>query len=111
MVQLPIYSATSSAFQYLIDLDGKTYSLTFRWNERLASWHMSLATSAGVTILSGVRIVPEYLLLATYQYLPGLPPGDFAVINLDANAPGGITFDNFGSRFVLVYYSPEELEA
>lgn len=87
------------------ELQGETYSLRLRWNEREAAWHLDLHTLDGEPIASGVRLVTSFPLLRRNLH-PSRPPGDLYVLDnkgLDAE----LTLQEFGTRFTLVYVEAE----
>jgi hypothetical protein len=83
------------------DLDGVTYSLRLKWNQRDESWHLDLSTLDGVPIAMGVKLVTRFPLLRRNLH-PARPPGELYL--LDAKGlDGAATLEEFGSRFGLYY--------
>jgi uncharacterized protein DUF6983 len=83
------------------ELDGVTYVMRLRWNERAESWHLDLSTLDDEPIASGVRLVPSFPLLRRNQH-PARPPGELYLLDnkgLDEEP----TLEEFGTRFILVY--------
>ena len=88
-------------FTQQCELDGATYTLHFRWNQRAEHWHFDLSTVDGVPIWSGMKLVTGFPLLRGCIHA-ARPPGDFYVIDLqDLDAEP--TFEDLGSRFALMY--------
>jgi hypothetical protein len=82
-------------------LDGITYILSFEWNEREERWYLSLADSAGVTIVSGIKVVANYPL----NYLltdPRAPGGILYALDISGTGqdPG---LNDLGRRVTLMY--------
>jgi len=89
-----------------VSLSGRLYTLRWLWNERDARWFMDLALSDGTPIVSGVRVVVGWDLLASVTH-ESRPPG--AIIFFDhttsdetlrGDDPG---LDDFGDRVVGYY--------
>lgn len=79
----PLYK--ESYYTYSIDLSSETYTLTFRWNERLEQWLMDVKDSDDITIIRSVPLVPTYPL--TFQYSLEKPIGEFFVIPIEMTSP------------------------
>jgi hypothetical protein len=83
------------------DLDGVTYSLHFRWNQRDESWHLDLSTLDGTPIAMGLKLVTRFPLLRRNLH-PSRPPGELLLLDAkDQDAPA--TLEEFGGRFGLYY--------
>lgn len=110
MIEIPVLSTKSSKFSYAIELTGIIYYLDFYWNAREAAWFLTIADSAKINLLSGIRLVPSYLLLNQYRYISGLPVGDLFVSDKQNDlATAQIPFNGFENRFVFLYAEPGEL--
>lgn len=98
------------AWSQLTTLDGRVYLLEFEWSSRAAHWFISLSTSEGDPIATGVKVVADWPLFRLASWDDRAPPG--AVVALDTSGesrdPG---FADLGDRVVLVYYDEEELAA
>jgi hypothetical protein len=92
-----------------IPLEGVTYTLQFRWNERAQGWYMDILDEAGITMyVAGTRIVVDYYMLA---FVTGRQPGGVFVA-VDTSGGGvdpGLT--DLGDRVKLLYYTLAELQA
>lgn len=108
MIILPVFSS-STAFNYEIPLDGRTFDLAFVYSDRLDSWALSIKSATGESLADGIPLVLGVDLL---DWRPdrnmSLPQGALVVITLDKTQtdPGKNSFD-LGHR--LVYYSPGEV--
>ena len=69
-IPVPDYPASTE----LVSIEGVTYQLTFQFNTRATCWTLSIATAAGVEILSGIKLVLDYELIADYVDRD-IPPG------------------------------------
>jgi hypothetical protein len=97
-----------SFFREQIQLTGILYFLTFNWNALNEFWSMEIADSNEVTLIAGIKIVPDYPLLAAYS-VNGQPAGEIICQNV-VNAPDEIGRFGMSQKFELVYYEPNELE-
>lgn len=111
MIIIQTFQEASADFSQTIDLDGTPYTIRCTWNTREETWYMDLIDKRIQPILLGIKLVPNYL-LTNYYSMQGLPPGDFYLWdseNKPQNFP--LTFDNLGSRYILIYFTKEELDA
>jgi hypothetical protein len=69
--------------------EGTSYVVQFDYNERCASWYMSIADANGVDIYNGVKLVTGFSLLAKCKD-PRAPAGIFFVTSstADQEPPG-----------------------
>lgn len=97
-------------FDLQATLDDVTYTLEFRWNDRLQAWFMNVYDAEGATPYQlGIRLVADWLL---GQYISSRQPtGVF--LALDTGAPDGEGqdpgFDDLGNRVQLYYVPRSEL--
>lgn len=109
MIIIPIFQNISARFSFDIELDLNIYHLKFAWNSREGAWYMTIQDQDENNILTGIKIVPNYLLLDQYRYIPELPPGDFVLFDLNQipenNQPD---FDTLGKRYQLLYVTEAE---
>jgi hypothetical protein len=98
---LPLLNDGTSWFSYQVELDGRTFGLEFRWNERDASWYLSLRDADDAPLLSGLRVTVGHLYLSRFRLL-GLPKGELEFVDTTGQDedPG---FTDLGSRVVLLY--------
>lgn len=110
MILFPTFTKLSSKFSYNIAIGAQTFSFSFYFNSREQSWYLSIADSSGNPLINGVKLVPEYLLLKSHRAAIPQLPGDLVLVDLEGNpASSGVTFDNFGVRYVLMYFTAGEL--
>lgn len=100
LVKLPVDSLRPN-YSFKIDLEGVTYTLSFRYNTRDVIWAMDVADEGGVIILSGIPLVLGTILLERFPD-SNIPPGDFFVLNLE-DETAEATRDNFGTDVLLMY--------
>lgn len=101
---IPFFPNVSSHINFNVNLGELVCDFTFNWNVRIGSWFCDFRTSAGEN--KSVKIVEKSSLLGNSNFT-GLN-GDFRVLRTNKLCKEGITFDNFGSDWVLVYGSHEE---
>jgi len=92
-----------------IELDGDIFILEFAWNALNEFWTMSIYNRDLIPLLHGVKIVPNYPLLAQYVFTDK-PKGEIICHNIVGGTNVIRRFD-MSQRFELVYYSEGELEA
>lgn len=77
LVECPTQNSLPS-YQYVIPLDGSTYTLTFTWNPRIndgqGKWFLDLGDGNGNEIVNQVPIVAGWPLFDRFNELP-IPPG------------------------------------
>jgi hypothetical protein len=106
IVDLPI-TQEGAHFGFGVELSGRSYGFTFRWNDRLEQWCLDVLDGDGARIVSGVRVVVGVPLLQRFRN-PALPPGLLAAIDTDGgNVDPG--FADLGRRVVLSYADLEDL--
>lgn len=93
-------------FREEVELDGVTYGLEFRWNERANGWFMSLSDAEGDVLLSGIRLVIDWPLLARFKG-ERLPRGHLVVVDTSGAGldPG---LHDFGTQRQLLYFDASE---
>lgn len=58
IVDIPL--ADDPYYTEIVTLEGNTYVLDFRFNERAGSWHMDVKSEEGVYYVAGLRLVPNF---------------------------------------------------
>jgi hypothetical protein len=111
MLEIPVHQDLSARYSMEIALDGTIYELDFSWNTREATWYMDILNSDGSEmILMGLKLVPNYRILAQYRHLIALPPGEILLVDQSQdNQNSVVTYDNFGSRYKLLYVTKAEV--
>jgi hypothetical protein len=92
-----------------IELDQIIYILEFTWNALNEFWSMDIYSGNETPIILGIKIVPNYPLLAAFS-AEGQPPGQIICQNI-VGAPDTIGRFDMSQKFELVYYADGELEA
>ena len=109
MIIIPIFQNVSARTSFDIELDLVIYHLRFAWNSREGSWYMTIQDQNENDILTGIKIVPNYLLLDQYRYLQGLPPGDFFLFDLNQIPENEQPdYNSLGKRYQLLYITEAE---
>lgn len=91
-----------------IELDNILFFLAFKWNALNEFWVMDIYNSNEDPLIYGIKIVPNYPLLAAYSVF-GQPPGEIICQNV-VNAPNNIGRFDMSQKFELIYYFSGELE-
>lgn len=101
---IPFHPSISSKQRFNVNLGELVCDFTMIWNVRLGAWFCSFKTSAGEN--NSVKLVENSSLLGNVN-TTGLD-GDFRVLKVNKLCKVGITYDNLGSDWILVYGSSEE---
>lgn len=108
MLQLPLLPNTS-AYDMIVQLDGLSYRFAYQWNDRTASWYVSISTFNNEPILRQLRVVHKWPLYSRYRD-PRLPPGMIFCVDM-ADSGQGPTFESMGVNTLLMYYTSADLES
>ncbi len=112
MVIIPTFQNRSARYAMDIELNGTIFHLRFHWNARENNWYMDIQDQDEINILMGIKLVVNYFLLAQYRAYINLPEGDFIFWDLNQiPEDGGVTFDNFGDRYQLIFFTDDEIES
>lgn len=103
---IPFDPGVSSIQNFNVNLGELVCDFTIRWNIRAQAWFCDFQTSSGAN--NAVQLVENSPLLGDSNFT-GLF-GDFRVIKNNKSATSGITYDNLGSDWVIVYASYSEWE-
>lgn len=88
-------------YSLTLDLDGATYTLELRWNERAGAWSLTVRDVAETVLAAGLRLVVDVPLLARHTDAR-LPRGQFLCV--DTQGEGGTPgLTDLGTRFLLLY--------
>lgn len=106
MREILVHSAPNSVESVV--LDGLSYRFEFFWNSRGEYWSLSIRDEDENELISGVKLVSNYELIASYPDR-GLPKGELYVVD---NYQSGVKPDRTGftdGRYMLVYVEESEL--
>jgi hypothetical protein len=98
--ELPIDSA-DPAYDVDADMGGTLYRLAIAWNTRGKYWTLSISLTDGTLLVAGIRLVPDYELLARFNDAR-LPVGRLACVDLTGRGDPP-TYEDLGTRVVMVY--------
>ena len=108
------------SYSQSVALEGANFTIQFDYNQRCASWYMSIADQDGVDIYNGVKLVVGIPLLRKCKderrpgFSPGSPySGDFIVISstTDTSPPSGLDLLPDSGRCTLYYITSDWVEA
>lgn len=105
-VEIPV-RADLARYSMRVELDAVLYELSFEWNERIASWLMSIATEAGDPIVLNVKLSVTLDLLGDFSD-SRLPPGLLLAVDTTGKDLDP-AFDDLGNRVQLVYTPAGEI--
>lgn len=84
-----------------VELDGTSFRMALRFNNRDGYWYLSLYTSQDEPIVQGRKVVLDFPLWARYVD-PRLPPGQVLAVDTSGVGEEAGEFD-LGARVQLVY--------
>lgn len=92
-----------------VSLGGESYSFKFSFNSTNDKYYLDIIYQ-GVTIISGLKLIPNVYLLKKYA-LSNFSHGDLIVVNMN-NTPDDVGRDNLGigKPYELFYISNEEFD-
>lgn len=94
-------------FDFQVELDGVTYTLELRWNERDAAWYLSLLTAEEDPLVMGRKVVLDVPLWSRFKD-PRVPRG--LLVAVDTSQKGiDAGYDDLGRRVQLVYTPTAEI--
>lgn len=108
MIIVPIYQNISSRFSIDIELDNNLYHIKIYWNAREFSWYMDIQDINKDNTIIGIKLVLDYLLLDQYKANFDID-GEFIVWDLEQKDDDGLSYDNLGIRYQLLYIESMEL--
>jgi len=110
MIQISTYQTASSHYTFSIILEQKVFDLTFFWNERSQNWYFSIENKEDSTKLTNRKLVENWALLRNHKALFRSLEGDFILLRLsNSSSEVELSYDNFGSSFILYFLSSAEL--
>lgn len=97
-------------YEEVVDLGGTVYSLRFVWNDRDASWFLTVETTAGAVLVSGAKIRARWPVLARFRD-PRLPAGQIVAVQSSTRPgvpaePGRL---DLGADYALVFATTAEV--
>jgi hypothetical protein len=76
VVALPLLTDQTPHYAFECELEGKTYTFEFLWNDRDGAWYMMIGDSQENPLTGFLRVVLGKSFTAAYTN-PALPPGAF----------------------------------
>lgn len=95
----PLFNDAS--YSYTKDLSGDTYTLRFRWSDRLQQWLMRIDDAEENNLIRSVSLVPLYPL--TQQYALEKPIGEFYLVPIETGVKEIPDPRNINNSHFLVY--------
>ena len=100
---VPTDSTGAPSYVQTSTFEGTQYVLQFDYNQRCASWYLSVADTLGVDIYNGVKLVCNFPLLSKCKD-PRRPPGSLFVFSATVDLSPASQWDLLpGGRCSLVY--------
>lgn len=107
---LVIPTAEGAAFYTTrVRLDGREYTLKFRYSQRSDTWFMGLFDERGDPIHESIRLTTDWPLLRYLKHDSRTPPGELIAQTLTIDkSPAGFDELGVGERVELTYYAATE---
>lgn len=105
---IPIPSPPSPHHSLQVELDGVTYTLDIRWNERDLAWYVELQDAEEQRLVAPRKVVLGFPLFARFYTNPLVPKGQFMAVDT-SNTDQEPTLADLGSRVQLVYVTAAEI--
>ena len=107
-VELPLY--TDPSYQYNASLENQSRRFRFNWNDRTASWYMSLYNDDGSVIVEGYKLVPQFPMMVDYDLSSLGLTGYFLLVQRNANQLGSknLLITDIPERYTLFYIYEEQ---
>jgi len=99
--QLPL-NTESYNFEFRIPLDGKTFTLAFRYNQRAERWMMDVRDNLNTPIKTGLAILGGAELIERFVADKNLPDGSLFFLNIE-DIKSDISFEGFGENGLVMY--------
>ena len=91
------------AYNYIVQLDGVQFQLTFTYNDRMSKWFLAIADASGNPLVAEVPVQVNYPMFDRYK-VAGLPAGTLFAFDT-ANTNTDPTRYELGDRVRLYYQS------
>lgn len=99
-IEIPVRSDLKS-YEFTIDLENVTYTLRFKFNERMNLWIMDIADSVNEDIVNGVPVQSNIDIFGQIVS-DDIPPGQFIAID-ETGADRDAGEDDLGNDIKLIY--------
>jgi len=102
-IQLPLYAERN--YTYGMSLEGRAYTLTFKWNRKSRSWYIDIRLEDRTPIVLGIALVPQYPIIVDYNLEEVGLNGHFELlpVNPDLASKVGEEFSTVPEFFRLYY--------
>jgi len=105
MQSIPLPTRNEPKATYAVQLDGKSFDLTFVWNSKTDNWTLNVATSSGTHLSDGILLAPGINLLRNLA-ADDRPGGALVLTNFENKIP---TYSSIETS-ELFYVEVAELE-
>lgn len=95
-------------YSYAVSLEGRSYLLSFRYNQREECWYLTIAMSDGTVLLAGIKVLVGVNLLWR-RADNRLPPGQlYAFVTGNNTEHPGLTDFGDTKRVALGYVTSDD---
>lgn len=107
-VLIPIDTPPPPHHSLQVELEGVTYTLDIRWNERDEAWYIALQDAEEQVLVAPRKVVLDFPLFGRFFTNPLVPRGQFmAVDTSNTGVEPGLA--DLGSRVQLIYVTAAEI--
>lgn len=100
-INLPDYTTT-------VTLEGESFELRWRFNDRISSWFLDVFDDAGDVLVYGRRIVADWEIFSQNFHTEGMPAG--SLIPFDTTlAKTDPKLGELGDRVLMIYLTSDDL--
>ena len=99
ILEIPILDSTNYSFR--IDLEGSTYNLALKYNQREDRWYLDISDEQDNPIVLGIKLVLNTSLVERFQDSRLFPGTLFLSSQTDLNTAPGLL--DLGSNIKLLY--------
>lgn len=106
-LEIPLI-ANLPSYSFETILDGITFELTVRWNDRDGAWYLHLLDVTGAPVAMGLKLVANWPLLRLVPQDGRRPPGELYLFDTQGTGPAP-TRTELGDRYRLNYLTAAEI--
>lgn len=102
-------SVTLAHYVFTTDLDGVSYQMSFKFNERDDAWYLTILDIDDNVLRGSIKIVNEWPILRLWQE-DNAPSGQLLAVN-QGDVPAPPTLKQLGEEVLLTYLDAESVAA
>lgn len=107
VTELPLYTDTN--YRYTINLEGRQRTVSFYWNDREGFWMMDVRNADNMSVLQGVKLVPQHPIAADYRLEARNMTGYFILLPNNLSSKLSTTDPSVMPQFFKLFYINETI--